>query len=611
MVRLSFVVGFFAASLLAQDGAALYKVRCASCHDPAPGSTPGRVPPVSALRAMGFLPILRALESGVMKMQAEGLSSNERVAVTAYLVLPTPQPEPPPASAFCVGKPSNQGPSWSGWSPQPTNTRFQDATAAGISAIDVPRLKLKWAFGLGSGIAARSQPAVSGGRLFVGDEIGAVDALNAATGCIDWSFDAVGPIRGGMVIGKAGRQSAVFFGDPKTNVYALDANTGKLLWKVHVEEHFAATITGTPLLHAGVLYVPVASSEEALPGLPSYECCTFRGSVVALDAASGKQLWKTYTITDTPKPTKISKTKAQLYGPSGASVWSSPTFDEKLGAIYVATGDNYSDPATSTSDAVLALDHKTGKILWSKQLTPNDTYNQGCDSPFKTNCPDKGGPDFDFGQSPILVTLANGRRALVIAQKAGVAHALDPHRQGEILWQTRVGMGGALGGSQWGSAADRDHMYVALSDLKIKGIAVDKTAPQGYRLELDPKQGGGLLALSLATGEKVWSAKPASCGDRKNCSPAQSAAVTVIPGAVFSGSVDGHLRAYSTSTGEVLWDVDTAHDYDTVNGQKAHGGSLDGPGPVVAGGMLYVNSGYGQWGGAPGNVLLAFSIDGK
>jgi polyvinyl alcohol dehydrogenase (cytochrome) len=616
MIRLAGVLGLFAASLLAQDGAAIYKERCASCHEASPASVPSRVPPVSALRAMGFLSILRALESGVMKTQAEGLSGNERVAVTAYLAVPTPQPEPPPASAFCAGKPeplpnAARGANWSAWSPEPRNTRFQDTAAAGIADADVPRLKLKWAFGLGQGIAARSQPSIAGGRLFVGDEMGAVYSLNAASGCIEWSFDAAGPVRGAIVIGKAGKRAAAFFGDHKANVSALDANTGKLLWKVHVEEHFAAIITGTPLLHDGVLYVPVASSEEVLPGLPTYECCTFRGSVVALDAATGKQIWKTYTIAEAPQPTKTSKTKAQLHGPSGASVWSSPTFDEKLSAIYVATGDNYSDPATATSDAVLALDRKTGKILWSRQLTPNDTYNQGCDSPFKTNCPDKGGPDFDFGQSPILVSLPNGRRALVIAQKSGVAHALDPDQQGEVLWQTRVGLGGALGGSQWGSAADRDHMYVAVSDLKIKGVAIDKTAPDGYRLQLDPNQGGGLFALSLATGEKVWSAKPSSCGDRKNCSPAQSAAVTVIPGAVFSGSVDGHLRAYSSSTGEVIWDVDTAGGYDTVNGPKAHGGSIDGPGAVLAGGILYVNSGYGQWGGMPGNVLLAFSVDGK
>jgi polyvinyl alcohol dehydrogenase (cytochrome) len=611
-IRLSLALGWCAATLLAQDGAAIYKQHCASCHD-APA---GRVPPVSALRAMNALLVLNSLETGAMKTQAEGLTSNERVALVVYLTLAAAKSAPPPPSAFCTGKPEpfanpSRGANWSGWSPQPENTRFQDSAAAGITAADVPRLKLKWAFGLGDGIAARSQPSVAGGRLFVGDEVGSVHSLNAASGCIHWSFEADGPVRTTIVIGKSAKHAAEFFGDPKANAYAVDANTGTLLWKVHVEQHFAATITGTPLLHDGVLYVPVASFEEALPGLPSYECCTFRGSVVALDAATGKQIWKTYTIAETPRPTKKSKTKAQLYGPSGASVWSSPTFDKKRGAIYIATGDNYSDPATATSDAVLALDHKTGKILWSKQLTPNDTYNQGCDSPFKTNCPDKGGPDFDFGQSPILVSLSNGRRALVIAQKSGVAHALDPDGQGKILWQTRVGVGGSLGGSQWGSAADRDHMYVAVSDLKIKGIAMDKAAPQGYRLELDPNQGGGLYALSLATGEKVWSAKPASCGDRKSCSPAQSAAVTVIPGAAFSGSVDGHLRAYSSSTGEVILDVDTARDYDTVNGEKSHGGSLDSAGPVIAAGVLYVNSGYGQWGGLPGNVLLAFSIDGK
>jgi polyvinyl alcohol dehydrogenase (cytochrome) len=281
--------------------------------------------------------------------------------------------------------------------------------------------------------------------------------------------------------------------------------------------------------------------------------------------------------------------------------------DEERDVIYVATGNNYSDPPTETSDAVLALSRKTGEILWSKQLTPKDADNSGCSSPFKTNCPDSNGPDFDFGQSPILVSLGHGRRALVIGQKSGMAHGLDPDRQGEILWQTRVGQGGSLGGSQWGSAADHDNMYVAVSDLKITGIVLDKTAAEGYRLTVNPKQGGGLFALKLGTGEKVWSATPPPCGDRKRCSPAQSAPVTVIPGVVFSGSLDGHLRAYSTATGEVVWDMDTSREYDTVNGQKARGGSLDAAGAVIVGGMLYVNSGYGQWGGMPGNVLLAFS----
>jgi polyvinyl alcohol dehydrogenase (cytochrome) len=218
------------------------------------------------------------------------------------------------------------------------------------------------------------------------------------------------------------------------------------------------------------------------------------------------------------------------------------------------------------------------------------------------------GRDFDFGQPAILVSLPDGKRALVVGQKSGIAYGLDPDRQGEIIWQTRLGHGGALGGIQWGSAADDEKMYVALSDLSMTGVA-DKTAPQGYRLELDPKNGGGLFALRLASGEKVWNAHSAACGERKNCSPAQSAAVTAIAGAVFSGSLDGHLRAYSAATGQILWDFDTVRDYETVNGQKARGGSLDVTGPVIAGGMLYVNSGYGQWGGMPGNVLLAFSTD--
>jgi polyvinyl alcohol dehydrogenase (cytochrome) len=292
-------------------------------------------------------------------------------------------------------------------------------------------------------------------------------------------------------------------------------------------------------------------------------------------------------------------------------VWSAPTFDEKRDVLYVATGDNYSDPPTATSDAVLALDRKSGKLLWSKQLTSRDVYNTGCDTPRQTNCPDTPGPDADFGQPPILVSLGNGRRALVIGQKSGMAHGLDPDKQGEVLWQTRVGKGGKLGGSQWGSAADGENMYIAVSDLEFSGMTPDSSSPQGFRVDLAPDKGGGLFALRLATGAQAWSTKPVLCGDRKRCSPAQSAAVTALPGVVFSGSVDGHLRAYSSTDGKVVWDVDTVREYQTVNGLKANGGSLDGPGPVIAGGMLYVNSGYGQWGGMPGNVLLAFSVNGK
>jgi polyvinyl alcohol dehydrogenase (cytochrome) len=558
--------------------------------------------------------ILGALETGSMKTQGAELTSGERYALVVYLSTPAPKPAAVPQSALCSGtaapfRDSPRGPNWSGWSTDVTNTRFQDAKSAGISFTEVHKLKLKWAFGLGDGIVARSQPAVAGGRLFLGTASGAVYSLDAKSGCIYWTTQTDAGIRSALVYGSSSgptKQPAIYFGSGK-QAYALEAATGKLIWKVPVDDHFMAGTTAAPQLHRGVLYVSVSSSEEVVAPSPSYECCKFRGSVVALDAATGKVLWKTYTIAEAAKPTKKTKAGVQLYGPSGASVWSTPTFDEKLNRVYVATGDNYSDPSTDTSDSVIAMDAKTGKTLWSRQMTTNDAYNVGCEIPAKTGCPDAAGPDLDFGQPPILVSLPNGRRALVIGQKSGVAHALDPDKQGMVLWQTRVGKGGPLGGMQWGSAADRDHMYAAISDYVVR--TPNPAAPTG--VNNDMSQAGGLFALNLATGEKVWSATPSACGDRKGCRSSHSEAVTVIPGAVFAGSTDGHLRAFSNSTGEILWDVDTAREYQTVNGAAAKGGSLDGPGPVIAAGMLYVNSGYGQFGGMPGNVFLAFSVDGQ
>jgi polyvinyl alcohol dehydrogenase (cytochrome) len=596
-------------SVFAQDGAAVYKDHCATCHD----APTGRVPTMAALKAISVPLMLQTLETGSMQTMAAGLTSSERLAVTMYLATPAPKALPvPPSSAMCGAgtHEATHAPQWTGWSADVTNARFQDAKSAGLTAAEVPKLKLKWAFGLGGGTDARSQPAVADGRMYLGTADGSVYSLDARSGCIHWTFRADRDVRSALVAGPADAagKRGIYFGAGAT-AYALNAADGKLLWRVRLEEHLAARITGAPQLHKGVVYMPVASIEEGLAPLPSYECCTSRGSVVALDAASGKVLWKTYTIAETPQPTKKSKTGAQMYGPSGAGVWSTPTFDEKRNTLYVATGDNYSDPTSATSDSVLALDAATGRILWSRQLTANDAFNNGCG--MGVNCADKPGPDFDFGQPPILRSLANGKRVLVIGQKSGMAHALDPDHEGAILWQMRVGKGGPLGGSQWGSAADQGNMYVSVSDIQIKGVVADPSSPMGYRLELDSTQGGGLSALRLANGEKVWSVKPPSCGERKPCSPAQSGAVTAISGAVFSGSMDGHLRAYSTATGEIIWDADTVKEYETVNGSAARGGSLDGPGPVIAGGMVYASSGYGQFGGIPGNVLLAFSVDGK
>lgn len=324
--------------------------------------------------------------------------------------------------------------------------------------------------------------------------------------------------------------------------------------------------------------------------------------MVALEAATGKQLWKTYTVDEAARPTKKNKEGTQLWGPSGVGVWGSPTIDVKRGVLYVGTGNGYSDPATPYSDSILALDLETGKLVWARQFTEGDVFNGNCIQAKIVTCPDKIGPDADFSSSPILRTLLSGRRVLIAGQKSGVVHALDSDKKGELLWQTRVGNGGILGGVQWGPAADREMAYVGLSDLKL--------IPAEEGVIPDPKAGGGLFGLQLATGEKLWSAMPAEGGClTRRCSPAQSAAVTAIPGMVFSGAVDGHLRAYSAKDGKIAWDFDTVGEFKTVNRVRAKGGSIDGPGPAIAGGILVVSSGYAYFNGIPGNVLLAFGVD--
>jgi polyvinyl alcohol dehydrogenase (cytochrome) len=488
------------------------------------------------------------------------------------------------------------GPRWNGWGADLGNSRFQPAEMAGLTRDQVPSLRLKWAFGFLGRSSAVAQPTVVGGLVFVGGGDREIYALDAKNGCTRWVFKTEAVVRTAISFAPiAGTdQFAVFFGDVSANAYAVNAITGALVWKTKVENHPAALITGAPTLYSGILYVPVSSKEEVTGSPSAYQCCTFRGSVVALDITTGKQIWKSYTIPETPRPTKRNAMGTQLHGPSGAAVWSAPTIDVQRQALYVATGDNYSDPPSETSDAIVAFDLTTGRMLWHWQATEKDSFITSCFSPDKTNCPESNGPDHDFGQSPILASLRSGQRVLVIGQKSGVVHALDPDQKGNILWQTRVGKGGALGGIMWGSAADKDHVYVANSDVRFRGY---KT--------LDSSAGGGLFALDLATGKISMQVPPVPCGDRSQCSPALSAAVTAIPGVVFSGGVSGHLRAYATDDARLLWEVDTAREYPAVNGVSARGGAMDGPGPTIVDGMLYVNSGYAQWGGLPGNALLA------
>jgi polyvinyl alcohol dehydrogenase (cytochrome) len=498
-------------------------------------------------------------------------------------------------------------PGWQGFGQNLSNTRFQDAKGAGLAASDVPRLKLKWAFGLPGDVQSWAGITLAGGRVFVGSIAGNVYSLDAKTGCVYWAFDAGAIVRTAVSVGRIGTGTparyGAFFGDARGNAFAVDAATGALLWKVSVENYPSARLTGSPVLYENRVYVPVSSSEEGTGSLTDYECCRFRGSVAALDAATGRQIWKSYTITEQPRPVRTNARGTQLWGPSGAPIWSSPVIDPVRRALYVTTGNNYSDPTTTTSDAFMAMDLETGRILWAHQATADDGYVSACRLEDKTNCPQAKGPDFDFAASPILVSLPGGRRALVAGHKSGRVLAVDPDKEGALLWDVRVGEGGSMGGVQWGSAADASNVYVALSDLGRIMLSYTQFT------DADRTRGGGMFALRLTDGARVWHTPPVPCDSRPRCSPAQSGAVSALPGVAFSGSLDGHLRAYDAATGKVVWDYDTVRAYETVNGVPARGGSLDGPGPIIGGGMVFSNSGYTVDGGMPGNVVLAFGID--
>jgi polyvinyl alcohol dehydrogenase (cytochrome) len=579
---------FLAGAGFAQSPAALFQQHCASCHSD--GNSVG-APPPATLRQMSSQSIDAALETGKMAGVAADLTSAQREAIAKYLGTTGARPNSSDACASSAARSS--GGDWNGWA-DAANTRFQSARAAGLNRQNVGKLRLKWAFGFPDVTTAFGTPSVFQGRVFVGAADGSVFSLDARTGCTHWTFKAAGGVRTAPVAG-TGR---VYFGDIRGNVYAVDAATGALVWKARADEHPMAVITGSPKLDAGRLYVPVSGRDESLAATnPSFECCTFRGSVVAFDAATGKRIWQAYTITDQPRPSGQNAKGTRTLGPSGAVVWSSPTLDLQKRAIYVGTGVNYSNPPTDTSDAIVAFDLDSGRRLWSRQFTVGDMWTFACTAADKTGCPKYPFIDADFGNSGILRNLGGGKRLLMASDKSGMVYGIDPDRQGEILWKRKIASGGVNGGTMWGGASDdRGVAYIGISDF---------TAGK-------PEMGGGLIALKLTTGERLWmtpAPKP-SCLAAAGCSAAQPAPVTVAPGLAFQGSWDGHIRAYETGRGAIVWDFDTARDFDTVNGVKARGGSIISMAPTVAGGMVYITSGY-SGNGMPGNALLAFSVDGK
>jgi polyvinyl alcohol dehydrogenase (cytochrome) len=586
-------------------GQVVYAERCAMCHE----QVDERIPHRTALQQLPAERIVRVLDAGAMLAIAMTMNRDERIAVAEYLGTDAPD-SGPAASAYCsdraVALHATPGAaSWNGWSPTPDNARYQTADRAGLSAAQVPKLELAWAYGFSGDVAAFAAPTVVDGHVFVGSAGGLVQALSAEKGCLKWAFQAAGSVRAAPLVAPRDGRNVLLLGDMTGWYYAVDAANGELVWKTRIETHDSTRLTGAAALHDGVVYVPVSSWEESRSSDPEYPCCTFRGSIVAVRVSDGAQLWKTY-MTDEPRERGKNGRGKPLYSPSGAAIWSTPTVDAARGLLYVTTGDNYTQPATTTSDAVVALALADGRIAWTKQITANDAYNGSCQRDHRSNCAFDEGPDHDFGSSAILL---QGGERLLAGQKSGIVYALDAAKQHEILWQTRVGEGGTNGGVQWGMATDGTYVYATTSDVGRTRWAGDPFDTRRYIL--DPKRGGGLTALRVADGSRAWHVPAGPCRDGApaGCSPAQPGAVTLIPGAVFATSNDGHVRAHAAADGRVLWDFDTVREFPTVNGVPARGGSLDGQGVVVVDGLVLVTSGYPRNGGMPGNVLLAFRAE--
>lgn len=581
-------------------GEALYQARCAGCHE---GQVP-RAPHRLFLSRLYASHVVEALgPAGLMAAQGQGLDDAQRrdlaraitgrdaLAEAAVPVAPDCRGE---ARRFDRRMPAVA----SGWGRD--NSRFVPAAIAGLDAADVPRLQLRWAFAHPRANRARGQPTIAWGAVFAGSQDGVVRAFDLASGCVRWRFRAAAEVRTGLVAGDAaaaGRDDSLFFGDLIGNVYAVDAHHGTLRWKVHVHEHPHATLTGTPSLHRGVLYVPVSSLELISAADANYECCSFRGAVVALDARSGRELWRSWTI-DPPTPVRVTRAGTRALAPSGVPVWNSPTVDAARGLLYFGTGEAYTEPAPPTSDAVLAVSLRDGTHRWVFQALVDDAFNHGCFGRDTANCPAHPGPDYDIGTSIIGSHQPDGRARLFAGQKSGWVYALDPAAGGALLWKARVGRGGIVGGVHFGMATDGQRLFVPVHDVDH----------EFDRVRHDRPARPGLFALDPVTGRELWAAPaPDTCHGRPGCNPGISAAVTAIPGMVFAGHSDGVLRAYDAASGRITWEFDTTQPLRTVSGETTAGGSMGSGGVAIRDGYVVVNSGYTAP-AMPGNLMLVFAL---
>jgi polyvinyl alcohol dehydrogenase (cytochrome) len=580
------------AGLYPVSGEPFFRANCGACHEPAISGAESRT------EMAKYTPeeVYDKLMNGSMWQYAVSMNQAQIFGVVRYLTGKSPVPNfsQSPDPNLCPSDTPLQpnGPMWNGWSVDVTNTRYQPNP--GFTAGDVPKLKLKWAFSIPG--TKNPQPLIFGDRVYTGSMDGKLYSLDAKTGCVHWRVDTRNsPVRAAMTIGKnaaAPSGYALYSGDDRDFMHAYDAQSGKLLWTTEVFHHPVGRITGAPTLYNGVLYVPISFSEESQRAVEGYPCCTGLGRLVAVNAQDGKVLWNQSILGEEPHPTVKNKFGTQQYGPAGGSVWDSPTIDAKRGVLYVGTGNSTTTVPNPASDAIVAMDLKTGKVRWINEVYKDDNMFAGPAG--------DAGPDWDFGSSPMLVTLKGGRQVIIQGSKSTEIFALDPDNNGKIIWRTPLfGHGGGTGGIHFGATTDGKTVIGPLND---PGLASLGARP-------------GIVAVDINGGKLLWrvdAKQPAVCNVASGrCPPGYSAAASTIPGILFAAATDGHVRAFDLKDGKLLWDYDTAIPVDTVNGFKqAWGGGIATGGPTIAGGMVFVHSGYTGSSGE-NDLLEAFSVDGK
>ena len=482
-----------------------------------------------------------------------------------------------------------------------SNTWSQSAEHS-ISPVNVKNLSPKWVFTTGGDVSAT--PTVDEDAVYFPDWAGNLFAVKKESGRLIWSrkiseydgvdgaISRVSPAVDGnqVIIGDILNSKAVHNG---ANVIAVDRQTGNLRWITQVDTHPAAIITGSPVVFDSVVYIGVSSSEESLALDPAYPCCSFRGSVVALDEKTGAMLWKTFDMPDNG---------GQPGGYSGGAIWQPPAIDPKRGTLFAGTGNNYTTPAdveacqkaTPTAncvaaddffDTALALDLKSGQIKWAKTLQGVDTFTATCGfgaarpPSGNPNCPvPNSSPDFDFGGAgPNLVGNIVG-----FGQKSGIYWALNPDN-GNIVWATLVGPGSSLGGIEWGTATDGQRIYVAIANrFNVPYTLV----PSGQQITW-----GSWSALDVANGKILWQTADPTAGT------IDTGSVSVANGVMYAGSYSGQMYALDTMSGRILWNF-------------ASGGSVI-DGPSIVDGTLYWGSGYRNIPpGIGNNKVYAFSLGG-